>query len=86
MSHTRRVTVAKLTCNNTHTGRNLSTDLSRPKLELIPPSKVSPLEMITACLCFRIQETVRNRLIEGGVTEDQPPSSLMFFLSNLPHP
>ena len=37
-------------------GRNLSTDLSRPKLKLIRPSKVSPLlEMITAGLCFRIQ-------------------------------
>ena len=43
-------------------GRNLSTDLSRPKLEVIRPSEMSPLEMITACLCFRIQETVRNRL------------------------
>ena len=42
-------------------GRNLSTDLSRPKLEVIRPSEMSPLEMITACLCFRIQETVRNR-------------------------
>ena len=44
-------------------GRNLSTDLSRPKLEVIRPSEMSPIEMITACLCFRIQETVRNRLI-----------------------
>ena len=43
-------------------GRNLSTNLSRPKLEVIRPSEMSPLEMITACLCFRIQETVRNRL------------------------
>ena len=41
-------------------GRNISTDLSRPKLEIIRTSEaweVSPLlpEMITAGLCFRIQ-------------------------------
>ena len=49
-------------------GRNLSTDLSRPKLELIQPSKVSHLfEMMTAGLCFRKVSgscgTVKNRLI-----------------------
>ena len=33
-------------------GRNLSTDLSRPKLDVIRPSKVSPLEMMTAGLYF----------------------------------
>ena len=31
-------------------GRNLSTDLSKPKLEVIRPSKLSPLEMITAVM------------------------------------
>ena len=31
-------------------GRNFSTDLSRPKLEVIRPSKLSPLEMITAVM------------------------------------
>ena len=31
-------------------GRNLSTDLSRPKLEVIRPSKLSPLEMMTAVM------------------------------------
>ena len=52
-------TVAKLEI--IHMGRNLTTDLSR--LEVIRPREMTPLEMITACLCFRIQETVRNRLI-----------------------
>ena len=59
-------------------GRNLSTDLSRPKLEVIRPSKVSPLEMITAGLRFRIQETARNRLISYRGTVDTKSIEILF--------
>ena len=67
MSPTGRVIVAKLTCKTTWAGILVLIYQGFAKLELIRPSKVSPLlEMITAGLCFRIQdfvETVRNRLI-----------------------